>query len=120
MCHFVPAYILQHIADSEAAPEEARRAAIRTLSADQDFREQRLQALASGVAPTVPDDSDVSAGQATIVSLGVAPPSILEHVAQGELADDENRRCARATLRSDANSRIGSCSRWPCRERRAP
>jgi hypothetical protein len=42
MCHFVPAYILQHIADSEAAPEEARQAAIRTLSADQGFREQRV------------------------------------------------------------------------------
>jgi len=82
MCHFVPAYILQHIADSEAAPEEARQAAIRTLSADQDFREQRVQALTSGEAPTAPDDSDVSAAQAPIVSLGFVPPGILEHVAQ--------------------------------------
>ncbi|KAH6612368.1 hypothetical protein C7974DRAFT_476270 [Boeremia exigua] len=105
MCHFVPAYILQHIAQSEAAPEEARQAAIRTLSVDQDFREQRVQALASGEAPTAPESSDVSAAQAPIVSSGYVPPGILEHVAQSELADHETRESARATLRSDAKIR---------------
>jgi Zn-dependent metalloprotease len=105
MCHFVPAYILQHIAESEAAPVEARQAAIRTLSADQDFREQRVQALTSGEAPTAPDDSDISAAQAPLVSLGFVPPGILEHVAQSELADDETRESASATLRADAKIR---------------
>ena len=68
MCHFVPPYILKHIADSEAAPEEARQAARRTLLADQGFRERRAQALTSGEAPTVPDDSGIPAAQAPIVS----------------------------------------------------
>ncbi|KAH7133965.1 peptidase M4 thermolysin [Dactylonectria macrodidyma] len=78
MCHFVPAYILQNIAESksEALPDEARQAAINTLSADQDFRERRF-----------------------------VPPGILEHVAQSELADDKIRESARATLRSDAKIR---------------
>lgn len=105
MCHFVPAYILQHIADSEAAPGEARQAAIRTLSADQDFRAQRVQALTSGEAPTAPRDSDVPAAQAPTVRSGFVPPGILEHIAQSELADDEIRESARATLRSDAKIR---------------
>ena len=105
MCHFVPAYILQHIADSEAAPEGARQAAIRTLSADQDFREQRVQALTRGAAPTAPGDSDVPAAQAPIVSLGFVPPGILEHIAQSKLAEVETRESARATLRSDAKVR---------------
>jgi hypothetical protein len=105
MCHFVPAYILKHIAESEAAPEQARQAAIHTLSADQDFREQRVQGLTSGEAPTAPGDSDVPAAQVPIVSSGFVPPGILEHVAQSELADDETRESSRATLRSDAKIR---------------
>jgi hypothetical protein len=64
MCHFVPAYILQHIADSEAAPEEARQAAIRTLSADQDFREQRVCHAKACQAPPgcIPTSADVAGG----------------------------------------------------------
>ncbi|KIW16043.1 hypothetical protein PV08_06094 [Exophiala spinifera] len=104
MCHFVPAYILQHIAESESAPEEARQVALRTLSADQDFRQQRVQALTSGGAPTLPEDS-VPAAQTPIVSLGFVPPGILEHIAQSELLDDETRESAKATLRSDVKIR---------------
>ncbi|KAH8722628.1 zinc metalloprotease [Phaeosphaeriaceae sp. PMI808] len=73
MCHFVPAYILQHIADSEAAPEEARKAAIRTLSVDQDFREQRAQALTSGEDLIAPEDPEVSAAQEPIRAALVGP-----------------------------------------------
>ncbi|RYC80881.1 hypothetical protein BFJ63_vAg16231 [Fusarium oxysporum f. sp. narcissi] len=105
MCHFVPAYVLDNIAKSEAVPEEARQAAIRTLSADQDFRTQRLQALTRGEAATAPGDSDIPAAQAPIVRSGFVPPGILEHVAQSELADDESRENARVTLRSDAKIR---------------
>lgn len=105
MCHFVPAYILDNIAKSEAVPEEARQAAIRTLSADQDFREQRLQALTRGEAPTALGDSRVPAAQTPIVRSGFVPPGILEHVSQSELADDETRENARVTLRSDAKIR---------------
>ncbi|KAF5131277.1 Extracellular metalloprotease [Metarhizium anisopliae] len=105
MCQFVPAYILENIANSEAAPAEARQAAIRTLSTDQDFRERRVQALASGEAPTAPGDSDVPAAQVPIVSSGFVPPGILEHIAQSELADEETRESARTTLRSDAKIR---------------
>lgn len=105
MCHFVPAYVLRHIFGSVAAPEEARRAARRTLTADQDFRQQRVQALTSGVAPTTPGDSDVPAAQAPIVSSGFIPPGIFKHVAQSELADDETRESARAMLSSDAKIR---------------
>ncbi|KAF4447945.1 peptidase M4 thermolysin [Fusarium austroafricanum] len=105
MCHFVPGYVLQKIAESEAIPEEARQAAIRTLSVDQDFREQRVQALTRGEATTAPVDSDIPAAQAPIVRSGFVPPGILEHVAQSELLDDETRENARVTLRSDAKIR---------------
>ncbi|KAM6523096.1 hypothetical protein FSOLCH5_003715 [Fusarium solani] len=104
-CHFVPTYILQKIAESEAVPDEARQAAITTLSADQHFRERRVQALTSGEAPNTPSDSAVPAAQAPIVRSGFIPPGILEHVAQSELADDETRESVRATLRSDAKIR---------------
>lgn len=105
MCHFVPVYILKNIAKSEAVPEEARQAAISTLSADQDFRDQRVQALTSGEAPAALGDPKVPAALAPIVRSGFVPPGILEHVAQSELADDETRESARATLRTDAKIR---------------
>jgi len=64
-----------------------------------------VQALRSGKAPTAPDDSDVSAAQIPIASIGFVPPGILEYVTQNELAGDETRESARATLRSDAKIR---------------
>lgn len=72
-CHFVPTYILQKIAESEAVPDEARQAAITTLSADQHFRERRVQALTSGEAPNTPSDSAVPAAQAPIRAALVGP-----------------------------------------------
>ncbi|MBE3044262.1 hypothetical protein IMZ48_17170 [Candidatus Bathyarchaeota archaeon] len=80
MCHFVPAYILENIEKSEAVPEEARQAATGTLSADRGFREQRVQALTSGEAPTALGDSEVPAAQAPIVRSDFVPPGILKHV----------------------------------------
>jgi Zn-dependent metalloprotease len=73
MCQFVPAYILQHIAESQAAPEEARQAAIRTLSADQDVREKRVQTMASGEPPAFPEDSSIPAAQVPIRAALVGP-----------------------------------------------
>jgi Zn-dependent metalloprotease len=105
MCHFIPAYILQNIVDSGAAPEAARQAALRTLSADQDIRERRVQALESGGSQASLGASSTPAARAPIVSRGFIPPSILEHVAQSEVADDATRESARATLRSDAKIR---------------
>jgi len=125
MCHFVPAYILQHIAESQVAPEEARQAAIRTLSADQDVRAKRVQTMASGEPPAFPEGSSIPAAQAPIVSHGFVPPSILEHIAQSELADDETQESARATLRSDAKMRqqraalVGPAAKDETHDRRA-
>ncbi|KAL5351758.1 subtilisin-like protein [Pseudogymnoascus australis] len=103
--HFVPAYVLKHIAGSAAAPEKARQAALRTLSVDQDFRGQRVQALRAAQAPRIPDEPGVSAAQVPIVRSGFVPPYVLEHVAQSEEAGDEARESARATLKMDAKIR---------------
>jgi Zn-dependent metalloprotease len=105
VCHFVPAYILKHIAESTAAPKEAREAALSTLSIDQDFREQRVQALrATPVASATTAPGPVAA-QVPIVSSGFVPPFVLEQVTQSESADDETRESARATLKIDAKIR---------------
>ncbi|RKK56817.1 hypothetical protein BFJ68_g16481 [Fusarium oxysporum] len=104
MCHFVPAYILDNIAKSEAVPEEARQAASRTLSADQNFRKERMDTL-SREQPTTLGDPEVPTAQLPIVRSSFVPPGILEHVAQSELGDDKARESARATLRSDAKIR---------------
>jgi Zn-dependent metalloprotease len=75
ICHYVPPHILRHIAQSQAAPEEARQVANRTLSADTAIRDSRIQALASGKAPTAPDDS-ISAAQAPIRVAFVGPAAV--------------------------------------------
>jgi Zn-dependent metalloprotease len=43
--------------------------------------------------------------QAPIVSSGFVPPYVLEHIAQSEVAGDEARKTAEATLRTDAKTR---------------
>ncbi len=79
--HFVPAYVLKHIAESAAAPEKARHAAQRTLSADQNFRGQRVQAQRATQAPSATDEPAVSAAQVPIVRSSFVPPYVLKHVA---------------------------------------
>lgn len=59
--YFVPAYILEHIAESAAAPEKARQAALRTLSVDQDFRGQRARAPEATAAQGAADEPVVLA-----------------------------------------------------------
>ena len=86
-CHFIPAYILQNILEAKTAPDEARTAARRTLSADQDIREQRANASAA----TVVDPPGISAARAPIVSSGFVPLYVLEHIAQSGAAGDEAR-----------------------------
>ncbi|KAK6709727.1 hypothetical protein SNK05_004201 [Fusarium graminearum] len=81
MCHFVPGYILENIANSEAIPDKARQAAITTLSADQGFREQRMKVLASDGPPATLRDPNVPAAQTPIVRSDFVPPSILKRVA---------------------------------------
>lgn len=103
--HFVPAYILKHISESAAAPEKARQAAQRTLSADHNFRGKRVQAQRATQAPSAPDEPRVSAAQVPIVRSGFVPPYVLENVAQTEEAGNEARESARATLKTDAKIR---------------
>jgi hypothetical protein len=81
MCHFIPGYILENIAHSQAVPEKARQAAISTLSADQGFREHRMNILASDGPPTTLGDPNVPAAQTPIVRSDIAPPSVPSHVA---------------------------------------
>lgn len=79
MCHFVPEYVLQRIADSGAVPREASQAARDTISIDRNFREQREQAPTGGIAVNIPAAS-VPAAQTPIVRSGFIPPGILEYV----------------------------------------
>lgn len=72
-CHFIPAYILKHITESTAAPEEARQAALCTLSVDQNLREQRVQALEAAQAASAADEPGVLAAQAPIRAALVGP-----------------------------------------------
>lgn len=67
MCHFVPGYILENIANSQAVPEKARQAAISTLSADQGFREHRMHVLASDGHSATPGNPNVPAAQTPFV-----------------------------------------------------
>ncbi|KAL5345790.1 hypothetical protein ACLOAV_009544 [Pseudogymnoascus australis] len=71
--HFVPAYVLKHIAESAAAPEKARHAAQRTLSADQNFRGHRVQAQRATQAPSATDEPAVSAAQVPIRAALIGP-----------------------------------------------
>ncbi|OBT92496.1 Translation initiation factor 3 subunit b [Pseudogymnoascus verrucosus] len=87
--HFVPAYIHKHIAESAAAPDKARQAALRTLSVDQDFRGQRVTASETAAAPCAADEPGVLAAQVPI----------------SKEAGDEARESARATLKTDAKIR---------------
>ncbi|KAI6774844.1 hypothetical protein HG530_001602 [Fusarium avenaceum] len=73
MCHFIPAYILENIAHSQAVPEKARQAAISTLSADQRFREHRMHILDSDGPPTILGDPNVPAAQTPIRAALVGP-----------------------------------------------
>ncbi|RKK66316.1 hypothetical protein BFJ69_g15519 [Fusarium oxysporum] len=72
MCHFVPEYVLQRIAGSEAVPDEARQAARDTLSTDGNFRGQRERAPTGGRAVNIPAAS-IPAAQAPIITALVGP-----------------------------------------------
>ena len=87
VCHFVPDYILEHISKSKFAPEVAQKAALRTISVDENLRKKRVQALKAD--QPVADDPKISVAQVPIVSSGIVPPCVLEHVAQNQLAGDE-------------------------------
>ncbi|CAF3541740.1 unnamed protein product [Fusarium graminearum] len=78
MCHFVPGYILENIANSEAIPDKARQAAITTLSADQGFREQRMKVLASDGPPATLGDPNVPAAQTPIGAALVGPTAMAQ------------------------------------------
>ncbi|KAM0293663.1 hypothetical protein ACHAPM_011575 [Fusarium culmorum] len=78
MCHFVPGYILENIANSEAVPDKARQAAISTLSADQGFREQRMKVLASDGPPATLGDPNVPAAQTPIRAALVGPTAMAQ------------------------------------------
>ena len=105
ICHFIPAQILKHISESKDAPEAARKAALRTLSVDQEIRKQRVHALEATEAASVPDEPGVSAAQVPIVRSGFVPPSVLKRIAQSQEAGDEAREAARVTLRINAKIR---------------
>ncbi|KAF5227573.1 hypothetical protein FANTH_14736 [Fusarium anthophilum] len=78
ICHFVPGYVLENIANSHAVPEKARQAAISTLSADQGFRQQRMHVLASDGPPATLGDPNVPAAQTPIRTALVGPASMTQ------------------------------------------
>lgn len=80
MCHFIPAYVLENIAHSQAVPEKARQAAISTLSADKRFREHRMHILDSDGPPAILGDPNVPAAQTPIVRSDIAPHSDPDHI----------------------------------------
>jgi Zn-dependent metalloprotease len=78
MCHFIPPAILESIAKSPLAPQEAVEAAKKTLLADGKEREAREKALTSDDSPRYPDE-DIPEAQAPIIAGLVGPAARNEH-----------------------------------------
>ncbi|KAL4723019.1 subtilisin-like protein [Fusarium chlamydosporum] len=91
VCHFVPGYILENIANSQAVPEKARQAAISTLSADQEFREQRMHVLHSDEHSATPGDPNRAALVGPAATAQPHDPAAVALVLRRAIYDGKNR-----------------------------